>query len=309
MFKISAFPKCYIADICSGKLSLSKWIEMAAGLQVEGLELYSGFLESYKANYLKKVRCFIEEKNLCMPMMCYSPDFTLSDKEERKKEVAKQKKIIKVTKELGGEFCRVLSGQRRPGITVEDGINWVVESIQESLVTAKEYGVVLTMENHYKDGFWKYPEFAQKKDVFLAIMNRIDSPNFGFQYDPSNAIVAGDDPIELLEILKLRVKTMHASDRYLEKGTTLEELKLSDGTIGYSPKLHHGVIGKGLNDYEKIFSILKDIDFSGWVSIEDGMNGMEEIKESADFLRKLQGKYTAGRSLTSDVSLGITQKG
>ena len=55
------------------------------------------------------------------------------------------------------------------------------------------------LENHYKDGFWKYPEFAQKMDVFLELLAAIpDRDHFGVQYDPSNAIVAGDDPIALL---------------------------------------------------------------------------------------------------------------
>ena len=267
---------------------------MATPLGVEGLELYSGFLENYKTNYLKRVRRYIAEKGLAMPMMCYSPDFTRPEKEERKKEVGKQKEMIKITREMGGGFCRVLSGQKRPEVPLENGVEWVVESIQECLTTAKENEVVLVMENHYKDGFWKYPEFAQKKEVFLTIVNRIDSPEFGIQYDPSNAIVAGHNPIELLETLKHRVRTIHASDRYLEKGTTLEELKSSEGTIGYSPKLKHGIIGKGLNDYDKIFSILRGINFSGWISIEDGMNGLEEIKESADFLRMMRKKYFGG---------------
>ena len=61
-----------------------------------------------------------------------------------------------------------------------------------------EHDVVLGLENHYKDGFWSYPEFAQNQDVFLALLDAIrNSGIFGVQYDPSNAIVAGDDPIAL----------------------------------------------------------------------------------------------------------------
>ena len=48
----------------------------------------------------------------------------------------------------------------------------------------------------------------------------------------------------------------------------------------------HGVIGKGLNDYDAIFRILKDVGFDGWVSIEDGVDGMGQMIESADFLKK-----------------------
>jgi sugar phosphate isomerase/epimerase len=88
-----------------------------------------------------------------------------------------------------------------------------------------------------------------------------------------------------------RVVTMHASDRYLAEGTTLDELRQRDGTLGYSPNLRHGVVGQGLNDYKQIFSILAAAGYTGWASIEDGMNGMEEMKQSIEFLQRMREKY------------------
>jgi sugar phosphate isomerase/epimerase len=124
------------------------------------------------------------------------------------------------------------------------------------------------------------------------VVNAIpDRSHFGVQYDPSNAIVAGDDPIKLLRAVADRVVSMHASDRHLEPGTTLDELRQTDGTIGYFAKLKHGVTGKGLNDYDAIFRILAGHNYRGWVSIEDGMNGMDEMAESLAFLRRMSAKY------------------
>jgi sugar phosphate isomerase/epimerase len=79
---------------------------------------------------------------------------------------------------------------------------------------------------------------------------------------------------------------MHASDRYLVPGASLEDLRQSDGTLGYSPSLRHGVTGKGLNDYTAIFRILAQHGYAGWISIEDGMNGMDEMAQSLAFLRQ-----------------------
>ncbi|MEZ4716088.1 MAG: TIM barrel protein [Caldilineaceae bacterium] len=79
------------------------------------------------------------------------------------------------------------------------GVAWVKECIDQLLPVAREYDIVLGLENHYKDGYWRYPEFAQRMDVFLQVLDAIpERAHFGVQYDPSNAIVAGDDPIELL---------------------------------------------------------------------------------------------------------------
>jgi sugar phosphate isomerase/epimerase len=105
-------------------------------------------------------------------------------------------------------------------------------------------------------------------------------------YDPSNAILAGEDPLEVLEAIKHRVVTMHASDRGLVPGHTLEELRAQEDSVGYASILHHGETGTGLNDYPAIFRTLEAVGFDGWISIEDGMNGLDEIRRSAAFIRR-----------------------
>jgi sugar phosphate isomerase/epimerase len=291
---ISAFPKCYLERISNGQMSVFDWIEMARQLDADGLEMYTGFFTSFEDGYIDCVGEAIHAASFSMPMLCCSPDFTAPDANKRKREVERQAHMIRVARRLGGAgvVCRVLSGQAYPEVIWEQGREWVLEAITALIPLAKENGIVLGMENHYKDGFWKYPEFAQKMDRFLGIVDAVfDHEHFGVQFDPSNAIVAGDDPVELLRRVAGRVVSMHASDRYLAEGATLEDLRQTDGTIGYSPNLRHGVTGKGLNDYPAIFTILADHNYRGWVSIEDGMNGMDELAESIAFLRQMSETY------------------
>ncbi len=296
--KISAFPKCYLDAICvEKKFTVFDWIEMAKPLGAQGLEMYEGFFASHDSGYLDRLADTIHRAGFEMPMLCCSPNFTNPDPDARKREIEKEAEMIRITRRLGGPgaACRVLSGQRYPDVSDEQGIAWVVECINAVLPVARECDIVLAMENHFKDGYWQYREFAQKKEVFLRIVNAIpERKYFGVQYDPSNALVAGDDPIDLLEAVKDRVKTMHASDRFIEPGYRIEDMRQGDGTLGYPKGLTHGVTGKGANDYDKIFSILKSVNYQGWVSIEDGMNGMEEMKESIDFLKRMRAKYFGG---------------
>lgn len=294
--RLSAFPKCYLDQISHEKsMSVEQWIDQAKDLDCDGLEMYEGFLwYPDDESYVRKIGDLIASAGFAMPMLCCSPDFTNPDPAARQKAVTYQQTMIRTARTLGGPgvVCRVLSGQRYPEVDREQGLQWVTECINSCLPLAKDLGVVLGIENHYKDGHWKYPEFAQKAEVFLDLLEMIDEREyFGVQYDPSNAIVAGDDPIALLEKVKHRVVSMHASDRFLQAGHTLDELRQADGTLGYSPILQHGVIGKGLNDYPKIFSILAETGYRGWISIEDGMNGMGEMAESLAFLRKMVAEY------------------
>ena len=291
MPKLAAFPKGFIKQLVSGQMSIFEWIKLADELRVDGLEFYNNFADVKDSKNWSTVRKAVEETGMVIPMMCASPDFTIPDPILRKQEVEKEIYAIEMSAALGAKYCRVLSGQRRKDITKEEGMNYVVDSINACLPVAKDLGIILIIENHYKDDFWTEPEFAQMMDVFVDLVSRIDSPYFGVNFDPSNAIAAGEEPLELLEKVKHKVLTMHASDRYLANGTIEDLRKAEGGSAGYVSFFKHGVIGKGLNDYDAIFKTLKDVGFDSWISIEDGVDGMEQMYQSVDFLRKKIKKY------------------
>ncbi len=291
MPKLAAFPKAYMDPLCvDGSMTIAEWIELASKLDVDGLEFYSGFLELSRPGAASAAREQVEERGLSIPMLCCSPDFTHPDAAFRQLEIDKEKHWIDLTAELGGQFCRVLSGQRRPEVSREEGIAYASDCIHACLPHAASAGVTLILENHYKDNYWQYPEFAQRMDVFCDLVATIDSPHFGVNYDPSNTFLAGEDPLELLRRVKRRVVTMHASDRYLAEGT-IEDLRREEDSVGYAKRLRHGEIGQGLNDYDAIFRELADVGFDGWISIEDGVDGFEQLQRSAAFLRQKIRQY------------------
>lgn len=292
MPKLAAFPKAYMQALCKdGSMKLSEWIALASKLDIDGLEWYAGFIEMQDESKWPHFRKMVEGNGKVIPMMCCSPDFTHPDAAFRKKEVEKQKRWIDMTHALGGSYCRVLSGQRRPVLTIDEGIRLAADSIYECLPYAAERSITLIIENHYKDDFWEYPEFAQKMDVFCKLVDSIRHPSFGVNYDPSNTYLAGEDPIELLKRVSDRVVTMHASDRYLKEGTIEDLRKEEGGATGYAKRLSHGEIGKGLNDYDAIFTELRNKGFNGWISIEDGVDGMEQLERSVSFLRRKMKQY------------------
>lgn len=295
-FKIAVFPKCYEYDIgLHHTMSIFDWIAMARQeLDVEGLEMYDRFFTSLDNSYLQRVVDAVGEADFVIPMLICSPDFTHPDPDERQRAIDYEARMIEVAHQLGGPgtVCRILSGQQRPQVARQQGVEWVVNAIEQLIPVAAQYRIILGMENHYKDSQWMHPEFALKMDVFLEIIHSIPERRyFGVQFDPSNAIVAGDDPLLLLEEVKDRVVSVHASDRYFKSGKELEQAGTPDGNLGYAANLCHGVVGKGLNNYDKIFSVLAQVGFNGWVSIEDGLNGIEEIRSSYAFLEMMRTKY------------------
>jgi sugar phosphate isomerase/epimerase len=289
--RVSVFPKCYFDLLCRGEMDYVQWIRSAATLGAEGIEHYDGFFRGFGAADVDPVLEAMTDTGQVSSMLCFSPDFTHDDERERARQVGRQRTAIDLAVTLGIRYCRTLSGQRRPGLTREEGVARTVDGLLRSIDYAERHGVVLCLENHYKDGTWHYPEFAQAEDVFLEILDRVDSPHLGVQYDPSNALVGGYDPVRFLSRVMPRVVTMHASDRYLAEGAALEDLRQADGTLGYSANLKHGETGKGLIDYDAIFRILADGKFAGWISVEDGMNGLEELQRSVEFLKRKRAEY------------------
>jgi sugar phosphate isomerase/epimerase len=286
MPQLAAFPKAWLDDLCiSDKMTIRQWLELGASLRLDGLEFYTGFRELADPKSWAESRRIAEDHGLAIPMLCCSPDFTHPDPAFRQKQVEAEKRWIDMGAALGAKFCRVLSGQRRPEVSREDGIRYAADGIRACLPHAQSRGITLVLENHYKDGYWEHPEFAQRMDVFCDLVGRIEHPNFGVNYDPSNTILAGEDPLELLRRVKHRVRTMHASDRYLAEGT-IEDLRREEDVTGYAKRLRHGEIGKGMNDYDAIFTELAGVGFDSWISIEDGVEGVEQLRRSVEFLRR-----------------------
>jgi len=289
--RISVFPKCFFDELTDGRMPYGEWIVSAAALGGEGVEHYDGFFRSFDSADVDPIIRLMEQTGQISSMLCFSPDFTHADANERARQLQRQKDAIDLTVRLGARHCRTLSGQRFPGLTREEGVSRTVDGIRRSLDYAEVRGVTLCLENHYKDGTWKYPEFAQAEDIFMEILAKIDSPWLGVQYDPSNATVGGYDPIRFLERVKHRVVTVHASDRFLAPGASLDALSQQDGSAGYAAALKHGETGTGMNDYDAIFRILSEVRFDGWISVEDGMNGLDELRRSVQFLKAKRAEY------------------
>lgn len=272
--RISVFPKCYFDRLVRGEMDYAAWIRSAATIGAEGIEHYDGFFRSYRAADVDPIVTLMDDTGQVSSMLCFSPDFTHPDADERARQVERQRAAIDLAVRLGTRFCRTLSGQARPGLTRQDGMAWTIEALRRSLDYAERRDVILCLENHYKDGTWQYAEFAQPQDIYLEILDRVDSPHLGVQYDPSNALVGGYDHLGFLEKVVPRVVTVHASDRYFAGG-----------------ELKHGETGKGQIDYDAVFSILSRARFAGWISVEDGMNGLDEMERSVSFLKRKRSEY------------------
>jgi sugar phosphate isomerase/epimerase len=129
--KISLFPKADLdAIVVDQSLTVTDWIRRVSVLPIDGVELYSGMFD-LDAPDLGPVQDVLAETGLGAPMFCTSPNFTHPDAAVRSAERDRQVAVMGIARELGGAgaSCRVLSGQRHPGVSTEQGLEWAAESI------------------------------------------------------------------------------------------------------------------------------------------------------------------------------------
>src|SRR5436190_14471901 len=147
--QLAAFPKAFMDQLTlTGEMTLRQWFDICAELKVDGTELYSGFKELQDPKNWPTIKKQAADRNLPIPMLCCSPDFTHPDPKFRQQQIDQEKKWIDMAAALGSNFCRVLSGQRRPEISRADGIRYAADSIQACIPHAAKAGIKLIIENH-----------------------------------------------------------------------------------------------------------------------------------------------------------------
>ena len=105
-------------------MSLRQWIEMSGALDLDGLEFYCDFLDLKDPRKWAEPRKLVEDQGRSIPMLCCSPDFTHPSPGFRQRQIDQEKRWIDMAAALGAKFCRVLSGQRRPEVSREDGLRF-----------------------------------------------------------------------------------------------------------------------------------------------------------------------------------------
>jgi sugar phosphate isomerase/epimerase len=140
---ISVFPKCYVDELIEGRRDYIAWIHDAATLGGEGVEHYDEFFRSYDERDVAPVMEAMAATGQVSSMMCFSPDFTHPDKDERARHVERQKRAIDLTVRTGARHCRTLSGQKYPGLSIAEGVSRASECITRSLEYAAKRDVVL----------------------------------------------------------------------------------------------------------------------------------------------------------------------
>lgn len=233
---------------------VEKVLEAAHALGLHGVEILHRQLESEDRSYLQGLKRRAFELGLSLYNLSIHQDFVWAEQEERLRQVDHTLRCIDLAHEMGIPSIRINSGGWRkegsfddlikargwvdpwPGHTQDEGFGWVCECIGQCLQRAEEQGVMLLLENH-----WGLTTHA---DGVLRILNAFSSPWLGAILDMGNYLFE-DDMYAAMERVAPRISLAHMKT-------------YPGGGSWYSLDL----------DYARIFRLLLDAGFSGFVSIE-----------------------------------------
>ena len=267
--KVSCLPVSFFPELIGGAMDIGAWARMAAELGLDAIDLSTMCLKNHTPAYLRQVRCDIESAGMPLAMVTTYPDFTHPDSIQRERELEYLRRDIALSSELRAKYLRIVAGQAHPDTPIEAGIGWVIENFRRASDVGDRFGVRLLYENHSKPGAWDYVDFSHPTDIFLKIADAISDTGIKVNFDTANTLVYGDDPIPVLKKVMSRVETIHAADT---------------ATRG---RLEPVLLGEGIVPFARIFGLLKQSGFDGWICIEEASKtGKEGIRKATGFVRK-----------------------
>jgi sugar phosphate isomerase/epimerase len=174
----------------------------------------------------------------------WHPSWIEPDPHYRQVRIDHTRRALTLARELGAPCITT-----EPGGPVEPGGSWsaalrlFVEQLKPVAEHAEKEGVLLLIE----------PEpglLVESADQFLELMQHLDSPAIGLNFDIGHFYCVGDDPAPTVRRLARHIRHFHLED------------------IAATRVHHHLVPGEGAIDFAAVFRAIRGIGYDGWVTIE-----------------------------------------
>jgi len=256
--KVSCCAYSYRRYLTNGEMTLDDFLDLAAGLDFDGVELTSYYFPNYPDKpddeyiYHLKRKAFL--LGLDISGSAARNNFTNPDKSKRKADIEHVKMWIECASKLGAPAIRIFGGNGIPeGHTEEEATEWVAECVEECAEFGRKYGVIAALENH--GGF---PETSEQ---VMRILRKVNSDWLGVNLD-TNGFKVGEPYEQIAEVAPYAV-TCH---------------------------LKPSIRGEKV-DINKIISILRNAGYRGYIPIE--FSGKDDPKTGVpkllDEIRKALG--------------------
>ena len=182
------------------------------------------------------------------------------------------KQAARFAKECGAPVINTHEGHKQTWTTEEEDFVLIKYSITEALKVASRRGIKIGLEMHQT--------YSLVPAKYSQILDLVESPFVGANFDTGNAYLGGEDPIAWLDQIKHRLVHMHAKDISVAQSDA-ERGKVMGTAVGCA-------CGDGVIDWEAAMVILRTIPQDVVLSVECGT--LDEAAKSIEHLRKVRDK-------------------
>jgi sugar phosphate isomerase/epimerase len=260
------------------KYSLEETIRLIKGIGFSGVEIMADRPHLYPPDYrdskkfnnlkdlLRKENLAVSNLNtftLCAIKDMHHPSWIEKDAKDRRIRIEHTRQCLKLAKELNCPNISIQPGGRLEHFSRREAIDIFIKGLKEVASDAKKLDVKILIE----------PEpdlLMENSSQFAEFIKMMDDSVFGLNCDIGHFWCAGEEPAGVINKLAPYIHHVHIED--------------------ISNRVHdHKICGQGEIDFKSVFKALKDINYSGFVSVElypYQDNPVEAGSESLKFLNK-----------------------
>lgn len=149
---------------------------------------------------------------------------------------------LALAKRVGAPCVSVTSGHPTPGVLPERALDWFVDSLTRICDEAAKCDVRVGIE--YEPGL-----LVERATELLEVLHRVGSPDLGVNLDIGHSYLEGEDPDQIIDMLRGRIWNVH-----------VEDIK--------DCKHFHRVPGDGDMPFEQYFAALGKAGYDGNLTVE-----------------------------------------
>jgi sugar phosphate isomerase/epimerase len=151
-----------------------------------------------------------------------SSRFSMSDPTERERQEQTTRALIPLAAELGAPFIRVFGGNRPKGVSMDEAIENVADSLNRLAPAAEAVKVALVLETH--------DDFSKAADV-AEVLRRVPSTSIGALWDTQPPYELGESASQVIELLGKRILHTHVKDARKVNGGPPELVLVGEGDV------------------------------------------------------------------------------
>ncbi len=229
------------------QMSMEDFLTFAKKLDVDGVSLESCFFPTFDKEWFVDLKAQLDEYGFDRVYAWGHPDGLEAGK--NRAEFDSMVAQIPNARLIGADVMRVVASSlmfrfEPHGPQLDILVDWFKEAVK----VAEDYGVKLAVENH----------IDYTADECVELLDRVDSPYLGLNFDTGNFLRLLDDPVEGARKLADRTYATHIKDLKPVKGLDVREWYFFSSTP----------VGDGLVDNQALAQILYDADYQGFLAVE-----------------------------------------